>query len=104
MLDESMIAFKGRMGTVVFQPKQPHKRDAGMIHSRFENSVLLQPQNLFCKQTSNNVDSGEGVTHATVMRMVQPCIDRDHHIYFDNYYILPAVLKDLASEGFRHFM
>ena len=34
------------------------------------------------------------------MRMVQPCVDRGHHIYFDNYYTLPAVLKDLSSKGF----
>ena len=49
---------------------------------------------------ADNVDSGVGFTHATVMRMVQPCVDRGHHIYFDNYYTSPAVLKDLSSKGF----
>ena len=33
------------------------------------------------------------------MRMVQPCVDRGHHIYFDNYYTSPALLKDLSSKG-----
>ena len=55
---------------------------------------------IYSGKRADNVDSGVGVTHATVMHMVQPCVDRGHHIYFDNYYTLPAVLKDLSSKGF----
>ena len=57
--------------------------------------------NIYSGKRADNVDSGVGVTHATVMRMVQPCIDRGHHIYFDNYYKSPSVLKELSSKGFR---
>ena len=39
-LDESMIAFKGRTGAMVYQPKKPHKW--GML-GRFKNRILLQP-------------------------------------------------------------
>ena len=81
-------------------PKSLINGDAGVVLGRFKNRILLRPQNLFWKR-ADNVDSGVGVTHATVMRMVQPCVDRGHHIYFDNYHTSPAVLKDLSSKGFE---
>ena len=55
---------------------------------------------IYSDKRVDNVDAGVGVTHATVMRMVQPCVDRGYYIYFDNYYTSPALLKYLSSKGF----
>ena len=99
-LDESMIAFNGRTGVMVYQLQKPRKW--GMQAWFLADSRITYCYNLkiYSGKRADNVDSGVGVTHATVMRMVQPCIDRGHHIYFDNYYTSPAVLKDLSSKGF----
>ena len=96
-----MIVCKGRTGAMVYQPNKPHKW--GMQAWFLANSRTTYCHNLdiYSGKWADNVDAGVGVTHATVMRMVKPCIDRGHHIYFDNYYTSPAVLKDLSSKGFR---
>ena len=41
-----------------------------------------------------------GVTHAVVMRLVDPIKQRGHHVYLDNYYTSPRLFSDLNTNGF----
>ena len=41
-----------------------------------------------------------GVTHAVVMKLVDPIKDRGHHVYMDNFYTSPQVFADLHANGF----
>ena len=41
-----------------------------------------------------------GVTHAVVMKLVDPIKDRGHHVYMDNFYTSPQVFADLRANGF----
>ena len=40
------------------------------------------------------------MTHAVVMRLVDPVKERGHHVYLDNYYTSPALFADLNCRGF----
>ena len=99
-LDESMIAFKGKTGAMVYQSKKPHKWGMQAWFLADSRTAYFYNRKIYSGKRTDNVDSGVGVTHATVIHMVQPCIDRGHHMYFDNYYTSPAVLKNLSSKGF----
>ena len=85
---------------MVYQPKKPHKWGMQAWFLVDSRTAYCYNLDIYSGKRADNVDSGVGVTHATVMRMVQPCVDRGHHIYFDNYYTSPAVLKDLSSTEF----
>ena len=41
-----------------------------------------------------------GVTHAVVMKLVDPIKDRGHNVYMDNFYTSPQVFADLRDNGF----
>ena len=75
-----MIAFKGRNGAMVYQPKKPHKWGMQVWFLADSRTAYCYNLDIYSGKRADNVDSGVGVTHATVMRMVQPCIGRGHHI------------------------
>ncbi len=41
-----------------------------------------------------------GMTHAVVMRLVDPIRNRGHHVYMDNYYTSPTLFNDLRLDVF----
>ena len=40
------------------------------------------------------------MTHAVVMRLVDPIKGKGHHVYMDNYYTSPKLFSDLRDNGF----
>ena len=40
------------------------------------------------------------MTHAVVMRLVDPIKGRGHHVYMDNFYTSPQLFSDLRDNGF----
>ena len=40
------------------------------------------------------------MTHAVVMKLVDPIKSRGHHVYMDNYYTSPQLFSDLRATGF----
>lgn len=46
------------------------------------------------------VGVGGGMTHAVVLKLVEPICGRGHHVYMDNFYTSPQVFSDLQSRGF----
>ena len=41
-----------------------------------------------------------GVTHATVLKLVEGLESKGHHLYCDNYYTSPALFHDLYERDF----
>ena len=41
-----------------------------------------------------------GMTHAVVMKLVDPIKSRGHHVYMDNFYTSPRLFSDLRDGGF----
>ena len=41
-----------------------------------------------------------GMTHAVVMKLVDPIKSRGHHVYMDNFYTSPKLFSDLRDGGF----
>ena len=41
-----------------------------------------------------------GMTHAVVMKLVNPIKNRGHHVYMDNFYTSPTLFSDLRLNGF----
>ena len=117
-LDESMIGFKGRLGFIQYMPKKPTKwglkafvvSDAktGYIYNwhlytgtEISNSLQLTTVLILCTGKDDSLASGDvGMTHAVVMKLVDPIKDRGHHVYMDNYYTSPQVFSDLRANGF----
>jgi len=40
------------------------------------------------------------MTHAVVMKLVDPIKGRGHHVYMDNFYTSPKLFCDLRANGF----
>ena len=117
-LDESMIGFKGRLGFIQYMPKKPTKwglkafvvSDAktGYIYNwhlytgtEISNSLQLTTVLILCTGKDDSLASGDvGMTHAVVMKLVDPIKDSGHHVYMDNYYTSPQVFSDLRANGF----
>ena len=42
------------------------------------------------------------MTHAVVMKLVEPIEDLGHHVFMDNYYTSPQVLLTYVAMGLGH--
>jgi len=64
-------------------------------------SMCVQTCHVILTGKDDSLGSGDaGLTHAVVMRLVDPIKHRGHHVYTDNFYTSPQLFHDLRANGF----
>ena len=99
-IDESMIAYKGRLSFIQYLPKKPHKWG-------LKAWVLADSTNGYCwgwkLYTGKDGDRTEhGLAHKVVMDLVtdRRLEHKGYIVFTDNFYSSPALFKDLCCHGF----
>jgi hypothetical protein len=93
-VDESIIAFKGRVKMKVYMPQKPHKWG-------IKAWALCESQTGYLYNWDIYRGAGDttevGLTKKVVLQMAQPIAHNRHHIYMDNFFSSPELFNELAD-------
>ena len=95
-VDEGMIAFKGRLSFRQYMPAKPTKyRIKIWMAADSANGYVLNFEVYLGKEPGRERQNGLG--YDVVMNMTEPFWNKNHHVYFDNFFSSPKLLEDLLE-------
>ena len=98
-IDESIIAFKGRLSWIQYMPNKPHKWGMkAWVLADSSNGYVWNWELYTGKQER---EDGVGLAHQVVMSLTRPLQNKGYHIYCDNFYSSPALFEELSTVGFQ---
>lgn len=98
-VDESIIAYKGRLSFLQYMPKKPHKWGMkAWVLAEAETGYTWNFHLYTGKEEARPAGLPLG-THV-VIDLVKDLAGKGHHIYFDNFYTSPQLCKALLTRGF----
>ena len=95
-VDESIVAFKGRCGFVVYKPNKPHKWGLNAWVCANSTNGYVYNWELYCGK-SEEPTGRHGLTHNVVTHLLLPIYNQGHIVYMDNYFPSPALFDELAE-------
>ena len=95
VIDEAIVAYKGRSGIKQYIPMKPHKWGYKIWCLSNENYLLHFE--VYEGKAANS--SEHGATYDTVMRMVQSYTHMQHILFIDSYFTSPTLLNSLKQKG-----
>ena len=97
-VDEGMIGFKGRLSFYQYMPAKPTKYGIKVwMAADASNSFVNNHEVYLGKQPGRVLANGLG--YSVVMELISPFLNKNHHVYFDNFFSSPKLLQDLQNEG-----
>ena len=97
-IDEAMIAFKGRLEFRQYMPAKPTKYGIKVwMAADSENGYI---NNIAIYQGSEEGKDGyvHGQGYDAVMSMARPFLNKNHHLFFDNYFSSVRLFDHLLSQ------
>ena len=104
-IDEGCCPWKGRLAFRMFNPRKPAKFHIKLFQVSDPATGYVVHFSIYtgkgsCHEEGNtSSDSDNSVTTKTVMTLCADAgiLDKGHHVYFDNYFTSPQLLKELYS-------
>lgn len=97
-VDEGMIGFKGRLSFRQYMPAKPTKYGIKVwMAADASNGFVVNHEVYLGKQPGRVFANGLG--YSVVMELMAPFLNKNHHVYFDNFFSSPKLLEDLQNEG-----
>ncbi|XP_069104408.1 piggyBac transposable element-derived protein 4-like [Argopecten irradians] len=95
-IDEGMIPWRGKLNFRVYSPDKPIKYGLKMYMLCDSANGYCSRLELYTGREGVQLDcSGNGSTYYVVMRLMEPNLNKGHHLYTDNYYSSPQLFYDL---------
>lgn len=97
-VDEGMIAFKGRLSFRQYLPAKPTKYGikVWMAADSSNGYVLNFDIYLGSEEGRRRI---HGLGYDVVMNMVKPYLNKQHHVFFDNFFSSPRLLEHLEMQN-----
>ncbi|XP_015772176.1 PREDICTED: piggyBac transposable element-derived protein 4-like [Acropora digitifera] len=97
-IDEGMKGFKGRLSFRQYMPAKPTKYGIKVwMAADASNGFVINHEVYLGKQRGRVLANGLG--YSVVMELMNPFLNKNHHVYFDNFFSSPKLLEDLQNEG-----
>ena len=121
-VDEFLASFKERC-KLLYQPTQKLAIDERMVKSKHKSGIMQSMKdkptkmglklwvladsdngytidfNVYIGKDSEKETSQHGLGYDVVMELMQPFLNQGYHLYFDNFYTSPQLVKDLFLHG-----
>ena len=94
-VDERMVASKGRSGIRQYMPDKPTKWGYKLWVIADSQTAYTYDFDVYVG--AERVPSGHGLGYDVVMSLCSTLVDQGYHVYFDNFYTSPTLLKDLLK-------
>jgi len=98
VLDETMVAFKGRSRIKQYMPMKPHKWGYKIYCLASDNYILR----FEIYEGRVEEKSATGATYDTVLRMIEPYQGKEHILFADSWFSSPTLLDALKQRGIRY--
>ena len=90
-VDEGMIGFKGRLSFRQYMPAKPTKYGIKVwMAADASNGFVTNHEVYLGKQRGRVLANGFG--YSIVMELMNPFLNKNHHVYFDNFFSSPKLL------------
>ena len=96
-IDEAMIPFKGHSSMKQYMPKKPIKRGFKVWMRAESKSGYVSEFDVYTGKKGDRVERGLGAS--VVMNLTKKIINKNHHVYFDNFFTSINLLLDLQRLG-----
>ena len=97
-VDEGMIAFRGRLSFRQYMPAKPTKnRIKVWMAADSSNGYVLNFDVYLGKEGTQHRIYGLG--YDVVMKFIRPFMNKNHHVYFDNFFSSTTLLEHLEANG-----
>lgn len=98
-IDESMILFKGRSSIKQYNPMKPIKRGY-KLWMRADPDGYISKFDIYQGKNSevNNEEGAFGLGEKVVINMCKELYERNHEVYFDNYFSSIALMEHLKQK------
>ena len=98
LVDEGMIGFKGRLSFRQYMPEKPTKYGIKVwMVADASNGFVINHEFYLGKQRGRVL--ANGLRYSVVIELMNPFLNKNHHVYFDNFFSSPKLLEDLQNEG-----
>ena len=96
-IDEGVIAFKGRLSFRQYLPAKPTKYGIKVwMAADASNGYVVNFSVYLGSEGQNRLIHGLG--YDVVMNMARPFLNRNHHVFFDNFFSSPILLGHLLDQ------
>ena len=96
-IDEGMIAFKGRLSFRQYMPAKPTKYGIKVWMAADSKNGYVINHDVYLG-SEEGVRRIHGLGYDVVMKMIQPYMNKNHHVYFDNFFSSPVLLEHLELQ------
>ena len=93
-VDESMIAYKGRLSYVQYLPGKAIKHGIKLWMRCDSESAYLHGYGVYLGRQQNSV---HGLAYDVVTKLCQSIAGHNHHLYCDNYFTSVPLFKELLQ-------
>lgn len=97
-VDESIIAFKGRVSMMQYNPMKPHKWGMKAWVLSESGTGYIYNWDLY-KGAPATGKREEGMTQKVVLDITRPVQGENHHVYMDNFFSSPELFIKLADNN-----
>ena len=96
-IDEGMIAFKGRLSFRQYLPAKPTKYGIKVWMAADASNGYVVNFSVYLGSEGQNRRI-HGLGYDVVMNMARPFLNRNHHVFFDNFFSSPILLDHLLDQ------
>ena len=96
-VNEGTIGFKGRLSFRQYMPAKPTKYGIRVWMAADASNGFVVNQVYLGRQPGRVLANGLG--YSVVMELMAPFLNKNHHVYFDNFFSSSKLLEDLQNEG-----
>ena len=96
-MDEGMIAFKGRLSFRQYMLGKPTKHGIKVWMAVDSKNGYVISYNVYLG-SEEGIRRLHGLGNDVVMKMIQPYMNKNHHVYFDNFFSSLVLLEHLELQ------
>ena len=96
-IDESMMLWRGRLIFRQYIKNKPHKYGIKFYELCTHDGLVLSAE-IYGGQGFSDVNN-LGQTAAIVLKLMEPYLEKRHHVFTDNYYNSVSLTEFLSSKG-----
>jgi len=96
-VNEQMVGTRCRLGFIQYMPKKPTKFGIKIWTLAEAQSGYCPSFQIYTGKTENAQE--KGLSYRVVSDLVSKYLNKNHHVYQDNYFTSIPLLKDIAEKG-----